>query len=581
VDNVPDSWISRWTLLDLFLVLIAALATGRLWNPNWGGLALVTLVLIWHEPGSPHFVWLNILAATALIKVLPQGRFLKFMSWYRNAFWLALIMITLPFMVEQVRTGLYPQLEKPWQGINMLGPKYGDMAGNIAEAPVPQAMSEMKEETLRKSMPSRYSSSPYAYPDTAVDFERIDPKAKVQTGPGLPQWEWNKVMLSWNGSVDARQQLRLWYLSPTMTMLLNFVRVALVAVLALLMFGVTGKFRFKPVLPVTTLLLWFLLLPTLFMPSQNGYADIPNKAILDELRSKLLEKQPAPDCLPSCVQISQMKMAINNDKELAITLQIHAQQSVAIPLPAEYEQWFPDQVFVDGQIAQRLYRHNNGLWLNLSEGEHQVVLGGATPLLSKFTLPLPLKPHWVSIQSTGWQVIGVQDNSQVDDFVQFIRINQIKQEQSASVLEPGILPPLVKVERTLQLGLDWRVTTRVIRVSPADSAVVLAVPLLPGESVITPGVQVTEGKVEVNIAAHQTGMQWESTLEKSEKIDFVATPLSNQAEQWIEVLKADVSPIWHIETSGIAMIHLNNDTQWLPEWHPWPGEKITLQITRP
>ncbi len=180
-------------------------------------------------------------------------------------------------------------------------------------------------------------------------------------------------------------------------------------------------------------------------------------------------------------------MTITNDKELAITLQIHAQQSVAIPLPAEYEQWFPDQVVVDGQIAQRLYRHDNGLWINLSEGEHQVVLGGATPLLSKFTLPLPLKPNWVSIQSIGWQVIGVQDNNQVDDFVQFIRVNQTKQEQSDSVLEQDDLPPLVKVERTLQLGLDWRVITRIIRVSPADSAVVLAVPLLPGESVITAG----------------------------------------------------------------------------------------------
>ncbi len=76
----------------------------------------------------PDFVWLNILAATALIKVLPQGRFLKFMSWYRNAFWLALIMIALPFMVTQVRTGLYPQLEKPWQAVPMPDlprPRYG------------------------------------------------------------------------------------------------------------------------------------------------------------------------------------------------------------------------------------------------------------------------------------------------------------------------------------------------------------------------------------------------------------------------------------------------------------------------
>jgi hypothetical protein len=79
------------------------------------------------------------------------------------------------------------------------------------------------------------------------------------------------------------------------------------------------------------------------------------------------------------------------------------------------------------------------------------------------------------------------------------------------------------------------------------------------------------------MAAGQTVMQWASVLEKSEKIDFTAA----QTDQWIEVWKADVSPLWHIEASGIAMMHLSNQGQWLPEWHPWPGEKITLKITRP
>ncbi|WP_340120875.1 hypothetical protein [Methylobacter svalbardensis] len=581
VDNAPDSWISRWTLLDLFLVLIAALATGRLWNPYWGFLALITLVLIWHEPDSPRFVWLNILAATALIRVLPQGRFLKFINWYRYAFWLALIVIALPFMVQQIRTGLYPQLEKPAQAVPM--PIFQDrgIVGTAVEmtapAPVSEAISEMKEKVLRKSMPSDASSS-YGYADKAVDFDRIDPKAKVQTGPGLPQWQWNKVMLSWNGSVDAGQQLHLWYLTPTLTLLLNFARVILVAALALLMFGVAEKFRFTTAKSATPLLLWFLLLPLplLSMPSAKVYAELPDKALLDELRSRLLEKPVPPDCLPGCAQIQQMKITIT-DKELAIALQIHAQQSVAVPLPAEYEQWFPNQVFVDGKTAPGLYRDSNGLWINLGEGEHQVVLSGAVPSLSKFTLPLPLKPNWVSIQNTGWQVIGLQENGEVDDQLQFSRINRTEQQQRAAELEPGALPPFVKIERILQLGLDWRVVTRIIRVSPVDSAVVLAVPLLPGESVTSAGIRVKDGKVEVNIPAQQTELQWESTLEKSEQIDVVAT----QTEQWIEVLQADISPIWHIETSGIAMIHLNNGGQWLPEWHPWPGEKITLQVTRP
>lgn len=574
VDNVPDSWISRWTLLDLFLVLISALATARLWNPYWGTLSLITLVLIWHEPGAPHFVWLNILAATALIKVLPQGRFLKFMNWYRTAFWLTLIMTSLPFMVEQVRTGIYPQLERPWQAFNIPGNGNG-IAGRAVEmsapAPVSEALSEMKAKVLRKSIPS---DSSY-YPSTPVDFDRIDPKAKVQTGPGLPQWQWNKVRLSWNGSVDAGQQLHLWYLTPTLTMLLNFVRVILVAVLALLMFGVAEKFSFKGLRSSTPLLLWFLLLPLLSMPSPEAYAEIPDKAVLEELRNKLLEKPVPPDCMPSCAQIPQMKVTIT-DKELAISLQIHAHQSVAVPLPAEYEQWFPNQILVDGKTAPGLYRDNKGLWINLSAGGHQVVLNGAAPLLSKFTLPLPLKPNWVGIQNTGWQVIGLQENGEVDDQLQFSRINRAEQ-QNAAELEPGALPPFVRIERTLQLGLDWRVVTRIVRVSPADSAVVLAVPLLPDESVTSAGIRVKDGKVEVNIPAQQTELQWESTLEKSEKIDVVAT----QTEQWIEVLKADISPIWHVETSGIAMIHLNDGGQWLPEWRPWPGEKITLQVTRP
>ena len=575
VDNVPESWLSRWTLLDLFLILIAALATGRLWNRYWGGLALLTLILIWHEPGSPQYVWLNILAATALIKVLPQGRFLKFMSWYRNVFWLALIITSVPFMVQQIRTGLYPQLENAVQS-----PRFtfdASMVDKVAEIDLPepaaQNLSMMKSPTLIQSIPKK--SLPDSYSDGEINLERIDPKAKVQTGPGLPQWQWHKVLLTWNGSVAAQQQLHLWYLTPTLTLLLNFMRVILVAVLALLMFGALEKIDFKSIRPATPLLLWIFLLPMLFMPSPKVYADIPNKVLLDELRTRLLEKPLPPDCLPSCVQIQQMNMVLT-DRDITISLQIHAQQALALPLPAAYEQWFPNQVMVDGKAASGLYRENNNLWMEVDVGEHLVTLNGNTPLSSQFTLPLPLKPNWVQVQQSGWQVIGLQENGQADEQLQFSRINTSGQ-QKKTLLEPSALPPFVKVERTLQLGLDWRVITQILRLSPPDSAVVLAVPLLRGESVTSPGIRVKDGKVEINLPAQQSTLQWESTLEKSEKIDFIAS----ETTQFIEVLKADISPIWHVETSGIAMIHLNGDGQWLPEWHPWPGEKITLQITRP
>ncbi|MDD5630553.1 MAG: hypothetical protein PHI13_00790, partial [Methylococcales bacterium] len=412
-------------------------------------------------------------------------------------------------------------------------------------------------------------------------LERIDPKAKIQTGPGLPEWQWNKVYLSWNGSVDPAQQLDLWYLSPWMTMLLNFLRVALVAILALLMFGVAEKFGFILVSKLklgnktVSLLLWFLVLPALSMPSPKVYADYPSDTLLNELKTRLQEVE-IPDCLPGCAQIAQMNVAIT-DKTIEITLQIDAQESVTLPLPSEYNQWFPNQVLDNGKPAQALYRDNNSLWINLPKGGHQVILKGLTPLLSKFTLPLPLKPNRVTVDKTGWEVAGLHENGWTDDQLQFSRIQQTQRDNSKPALESGALPPFVRVERLLSLGLDWRAVTQIIRVSPAGAAVVLTVPLLPGESVTTPGIRVKDNAVEVNMAAQQKVMQWESTLEKSDKIELTA-PLT---EQWIEVWKADVSPIWHIDPSGIAMIHLNSEGQWLPEWHPWPGEKIMLQIARP
>lgn len=577
VDNVPDSWISQWTLLDLFLVLIAALATGRIWNLYWGIFALATLTLIWHEPGSPHFVWLNILAATALIKVLPEGRFLKLVDGYRTIFWLALIMMALPFMVDQVRMGLYPQLERPFQPIIMT--EYPATGGMNAPADMEMQAQTMNRSRMSKdeSYAARAEEKAQSYPGASDNLERIDPKAKVQTGPGLPEWQWHKIALSWNGSVDAQQQLHLWYLSPTMTMLLNFIRVAFIAVLALLMFGAAEKFKL-PAFRFSSPSVWLpglILLSMLTLPAPNAYADYPSQALLDELKSKL-QAVEIPDCLPACAQIQQMHMAIT-DKTIEIRLEIDAQESVILPLPSEYNQWLPNQVLDNGEPAQALYRENNSLWINLKQGQHQVILRGVTPYLSKFTLSLPLKPKRVAVEKSGWEVIGLQENGLADDQLQFIRISRTQEDKTIPTVEPTALPAFIRVERILQLGLDWRVITQITRLSPADSTIVLNIPLLPGEAVTSSGIRVREGKVEVNMAAPQTELQWESTLQKSEKIDLAAA----QTDQWIEVWKADVSPIWHIETTGIAMIRLNNEAQWLPEWHPWPGEKITLQITRP
>jgi hypothetical protein len=356
-------------------------------------------------------------------------------------------------------------------------------------------------------------------------------------------------------------------------MLLNFIRVIIVLVLAVLMFGWEKKLNFKAILPI---FIWLSILPLSSLPTENAYADFPEQEMLEQLKNRLTE---APDCLPNCAEIPAMKVVMTPEK-IIVSLQIHAQQNVALPLPADYKEWFPNQVSVDGKIATAMMRDENGsLWLNLETGEHQVVMSGINPEHNRFTLPLPLKPHYVSSEVTGWLIEGIHENGEAENQLQFNRVQTDSQKQNPKqTLEQGALPAFITIERTLELGLDWRLTTRIKRVMATDSAVLVELPLLKGESVTTPEIRVKNGKVQVSMSANQESFEWMSVLEKKSQLELTAA----QTSQWTEVWRADVSPVWHLQTGGISVVHhQNQEGYWLPEWRPWPGEKVTLTITRP
>ncbi len=571
IDNVPSSWISRWTLLDLFLVLITSLAITRLWNFYWGAYALLTLALIWHEPDAPRFVWLNILAALALLRVLSGGRLFRVGKFYRNACWLALLVTLVPFLVDQVRTGLYPQLQMPWRSMSATMPQSIDVAQEMVAAP------EVEEGKLMQRSLSKVRDQNVVRPSKKKDvrrqnFERLDPKANIQTGPGLPQWQWMEIPLSWNGPVDDEQQIRFWFLPPSMTMLLNFLRALLVSGLALLVFGrLIGKFKST----TNTSPMWLLILPLFALPVHKVQADFPDAEMLKELKSRLLK---APDCLPSCAQIEQMHLGIDGPR-MVIELQVLLQDKVALPLPARSKQWMPNSVSVNGKPAEALYRsRDGGLWINLDAGSYQVRLNGMPPPVNQFSLALPLNPHRITTQVKDWSIEGIHAHKSAAAQIHLTRQTKDSGNTDQFAAEHNEIPPFVQVERTLQFGLDWRVETRIIRVTPTGSAIVLKVPLLDTASVTTDGIRVNDSQVLVNMPANQRVFRWRSILEKTSVIRLTAA----QTNQWTEVWRADISPIWHMQSNGISVIHhQNKQGSWLPEWRLWPGETVTLTMSRP
>ncbi len=639
-DNLPRTWLQSWTLLDLFLVLIIGVSIARLWDWKWGLFAVLTMVLIWHETNAPKYIWLNLIAAIALLRVLPDGIIKKLVWSYRNLTLLALLLIVIPFTVAEVRNGLYPQLglySNYDSAINMGGMNsYSSNAGAVNDAmeesiiPVPVSRSSMRVEKklMRKISPRKPNS--YMRQDKLQSANQmVDPNANIQTGPGLPTWSWQRVHFAWNSPVNQSQKLELTLLSPNTNLFLNFLRVILLVVLIgrlLRVISINEKsikkggdgFNFK--LPafikktslkktknsISILLLSFFVL--LLSPLSETQAqekqqnkqqipqtniiqtDFPNEIILQTLQQRLLEKA---DCLPDCAQIEAMRLEIS-DQELRVFLQIHAAEKVAVPLPGNSEQWRAQQVLLDNKAAQSLYHDKAGtMWIGLKKGINHVILQGRLPKQPQLQLSLPLAPKYVEWKGTAWTVEGIRENHIPAQQIQLIR-KQTKQKIKAGVAagagvdiadttadlssKNNYLPPLLHIERTLHLGLDWFIDTRVTRLSPTGTPLSMKIPLLANESVLSNAYTVKQGKVLINMSSTQRSIHWKSQIPVADNLSLEATKESGLIESW----KLDISPIWHVAISGIPEIHHENQTSvWLPEWQPWPGEKVSLQISRP
>jgi len=572
MDNNPDTWITRWSLLDLFLVLIASLAVARLWSVYWGMFALLTLALCWHENQAPHLIWLHLLAATALLKVIPTGRLQQLLQGYRYLCGLFLVIILIPFMISQVRIGLYPQLAKPTQAISSSSFSHDDEAMPTAAMISPKMMKmDQIMATGKNRRLSFLSSALPPMPAKKMTLQRIDPAANIQTGTGLPQWHWQTIHFTWNSSVDPQQQLKLWYLSPRQSMWVNFLRVVCVLLLFGLMFNVLIGRQIKRSFPFLTSV---LILGLFIIPQPKAYAEFPPPELLKTLKNRLLQ---APECLPACAQIPAMTIKING-QSLTIDFQLQTQQTVLIPLPARYPQWQPNQVKVDDRPATGVIRMANGqLWLGAKSGRHTVQLSGDVPSGETFVLPLQLKPHRLITKIVGWQLAGGGHNTPIDSQLIFSRNQPQQPKQQSKTTASADLPAFIQVERTLQLGLDWQVITRVKRVVNNHAAIALAIPLLTNESVITDHLNIKQHQVLINLLPQQTSRQWRSVLKKSAQIVLTA----QQTDQWLERWKLEVSPIWHVENAGIPVIHQENRGLRLLEWHPWQGEQVILNITRP
>ena len=595
--DASATWLKKWTLLDLFLVLITAIAVFKLWGIRWGIAALSALILTWHQPDAPQFIWINLLIAAALLRALPaEGRIYKLIRNYRFAVSIFLVLLILPFIVNQARIALYPQLE-----FNNTAIKYSvdsDEFDQVFEASSqqPKVQSSSPSKSLSKSiskLKQASDSSSYIYKpgrsQSKVQMDSIDPNAMIQTGPGLPSWTLNQYAIHWDGPVRRDQQISMLLISPAMNSMLNVLRILFILLLAWRLMDVSHwQLRKTADTPLHSqakqasgnvlssfvlLIVTGALIGLLAITPQVSEASMPTKDLLDELRNEL--NKPA-QCLPQCADIESLDIDLSA-KKLTLKLLVHTQEDVSIPLPVPIKQWMPDNILIDGEPASGLFRQNSSmLWLSLAGGSHFVEINGRVAHLNQLQISFPLKPHHIRLAVDGWSSEGMDQDVTKISALSFLRLQ--KNQKALSDREQSEIPVFAEMTRTLNLGQSWQIVTQIRGVWGSAYPVILKIPLVAGESVLSDNVKVEDGHAVITLSRKKPQVQWSSTLAVTDQIKLKAIKSDQIIEQWV----LNTSPIWHIEHSGIPVVyHQRQGDLWQPRWQPWPEEEVLIDVTRP
>ena len=637
-DRVSDNaWVERWTVLDVFLAAFVSLLAWRLFGRAGGVAAVVYLMLAMQMPFAPIQLFAAVIILALLRRAMPEGHMGKALRVGERIALVCFIGVALVFIPVQLRTAFYPQLEEEGGASPVLQssapqPEASsvvvkrraaapnerevemDMAAASPEiyqdaspllmatpAPAPAEPSSLVGADGSLSKPAQGTSGSISkYASAPERRQRYAQSTVTQTGGGEPAWELgHRYQLSWFGPVSETQSVRLLISPPWLTGLLHLLVIALLG-----WFIWRLIFEVFPCLSASsscTLSPWkqprtdspsrasaalFVLCLAGFVAAGLGVSVpaaaapggvFPSDELLKELRVRLLE---TPACAPVCADVARVRIDAG-ESQLKAELVAHIETTGSLALPEPDEHMTLRGARVNGE-ARPVLRVRGKNYVALPRGIHYVQLEYAISG-DAASLSFPMRPAQIEFGSAHWQVEGIDEDRLLGETLNFFRVSNaalsVDREGAAAASSAPTQQflPFVHVQRDLVFGLDWNVHTQVSRIAPGEGGFTFQVPLLRGEHITTPEVKVQDGRASAVFSTKAVSAFWTARLDKTESLELLAPPLTDHAEVW----RITVNPSWHLEWNGVPVVLSSAGEDVVFEFHPLPGERLTLTLKQP
>lgn len=604
VDQIYGSWISKWDLWDIFLLLIIIAAVHKLLGLPIAILAAVTFILTLHETNSP-ILYIPLLLIIAALLPISSGKFKTGLSLVTLAIGAGLLLSLIGFATQHFRLAIYPSLEHSAvahsQSYSQHNFQTSAHVNDIEEMVEAEAVSEdysskLKEPAYQnRKLASSLSQTRSAAPVPQKNRYQIDENDRVQTGPGLPTWSWNTIQLNNTGPISAEQTISLIYSPPWMTAIWRVLAVFSCVLLSLLILkhlsqllsfkskedsntsvssSALAGFGIGVVLSLSTALLSYSPQSYASKPDNSQMA-FPPEFLLQQLKQQLLR---SPQCLPDCASLNEARLKLKG-KQLTFSTKVYANTDIALALPNGGDSWQLQSVHLNGQAANLIRKkHNNQLQTLalIPKGSHQLQLQ-ATLNGSQAALHFPQAVHNLKLDTQDWLVEGL-NKGYMNSRTLTLKSRQTVSQTHSRHLKPDPAPGFFTVRRSFSFGKQWQLQTDIIRHAPKQGALSLVLPLLEQEKPLADIGSIKQGKVSLQFVEGQNHIRWTSSLSPAKVIHLKAAETEDYVEEW----RFLPSSLWRLQYQGLAPTNTSGQTSSLePVFKPWPGETLSVNISRP
>ena len=591
IKNDSYSWISKWNLLKLFYLCLTFFIVLKVYSLKSGIVALFAIIFTHDTPISLYMPLILICFFHFISKLLVDIENKKFYFNLSNRLQtiilILLIIFSVPFVVSDIRSAIYPQLKfnifsSPDNIYKNNSYRYQRKAAGAMMAYMAASSDEDREVALEDGAVDRSVATNGLMGDSSIPARPLGKKVinthlNVPTGYGKPMWAGTTVIRLNEDNIPQGKKIKICYLTPFMNTIISFIRAFLLVWLIILLVNESfyNKIKDYIVSKFPKLVSCFILIfvSSLFLNICKANAE-PSKEVLDDLKNYVNENiNKVPSCMPDCASFTEGKLTINNEKS-SFELKVNALTDLAFPVIKSNNDYIINEILIDNENVSKAVRTPNGnIFIFLNKGTHDVKIIFTLQNVSmpNFVFDMPIAKLKLNLQ--GYEYFGNKD------FVTSIKLRKIEaqegdinndklnnsnisaNDQKSNIKTKLVLSSYYFITREVFLTDNvFKLVTSVQRFGNTDEASNIWITLNKDESILTQNITVKDNKMFIDFAKGESFKKVESILYSKNIITLQSQNLEFVYEKW----KIYQSEHWFLNFNGIPEILRNGERYWLP-----------------